>query len=69
MNVLLLPIGRADDGAQYVSLHSRRDCSSEAIVTDVARRTRSWMCPALLKGYVWCVTRVRDQLSIAISSD
>ena len=50
--MLLLPMGRADDGAQYVFFRPCRCRSCGLVVIGVARRTKSWTCPTLLKGYV-----------------
>lgn len=52
VNVLLLPMGRGDDGPQYVySLpHPQQGLLSNHAVLDAVRRTKSWTHRTLLKG-------------------
>jgi hypothetical protein len=52
VNVLLLPMGRGDDGAQYVFTSSLSPMFYQLALIDTARRTRSWIYRTLFRGCV-----------------
>lgn len=69
VNVLLLPMGRADDGAQYVPFRPPRlGRSRKPVVINVAQQTKSWTCPTLSKGWVWLLC-VPVQFLMTVLSD
>jgi len=51
VNVLLLPMGRGDDGAQYVSSLPQQGLLSRFTVLETVRRMKSWTHRTLLKEY------------------
>lgn len=50
VNVLLLPMGRGDDGPQYVCSLPEQGLLSRLVVLETVRRMKSWTHRTLLKG-------------------